>query len=59
MTELLPCPGYEGRYSVSDSGMVYSHRDGITREMASAPNKRGYRHLSLGGESYLVHRRAT
>lgn len=48
--ELRPIAGYEGKYSVSNTGQVFSHNYGCTgktREMKPCKNSDGYLHVCL------------
>lgn len=59
---LKEIPGYEGLYSVTDSGEVYSHRAGRYIKHYVRPTKENhnkehnYRWIKLSGISYPVHR---
>ena len=55
---ILPITGFEGRYSITDHGRVYSHTRNIW--MKTAKDRDGYEHLSLRkdgkSKNYRVHR---
>lgn len=46
MTQLLPIIGFEGKYSVTSDGRVFSHRRNIF--LRPGTTKRGYRYVYLG-----------
>lgn len=55
--DMHPIPGYEGRYSVTDEGVIWSHLRGRALRPRVMPS--GHRMVSLhnrGQRSYLVHR---
>lgn len=45
MTEWMPVPGYEGRYEISDTGVVFSHL--TNKVLAQSTNRYGYLRVTL------------
>lgn len=50
----LPIPGYEGVYSVSDHGQVWTHLS--NRLMKPIRHVRGHRMVNLRGRMFYIHR---
>lgn len=52
--KLTPIPGFEGEYSATEEGQIYSHNRAIFLSPSVHPT--GYLHLRLGRQSWYVHR---
>ena len=53
---MKPIPGYEGRYSATENGEIYSHRAGRALKSSSRASSGSYLGVCLGrGNSFSVH----